>query len=54
LPARPRLHVGPRVRGAALWVAYVAFLGCVLTVPLIAAHRFYRSGLIAALHETAR
>ncbi len=54
LPALPLLRVRPRVRRAMLVAALIAFLACVLTVPLVAAHRFYHSGLIAALRETAR
>jgi uncharacterized membrane protein len=54
LPAQPLLRIRPRGRSATLLVAYVVFLGCVLTVPLVAAHRFYHSGLVAALYETAR
>lgn len=54
LPGRPLLRVGPHVRRAALAAAYAVFLACVLTVPLLAAHRFYNSGLAAALQQTAR
>ena len=53
LPCRPLLRVGPRVRRAAVALAYGVFLACVLSVPLLAAHRFYNSGLAAALQQTA-
>ena len=54
LPSRPLLRTRPRVRLAALAAAYSVFLACVLTLPLLAAHRFYDSGLIDALRETIR
>ena len=54
LPARPLIRMEPRARRVVLLTACVVFLGCVLTVPLVAAHRFYHSGLVAALKETVR
>ena len=54
LPARPLLRAGSRGRQTLPALAFAVFVLCVLAVPLLAAHRFYDSGLIAALGETAR
>jgi hypothetical protein len=54
LPGRPMLRLPPGIRRWALPAAYVAFLACIVSLPLVAAHRFYDQGLLAALRESAR
>ena len=54
LPARPLLRPAAGVRTAALAAGYCVFLACVLTVPLLAAHRFYNVGLLPALKDVLR
>ncbi len=54
LPADPVVRLRPNARLWALRAAYVVFVACVISLPVIAAHRFYAIGVVAAVKETAR
>ena len=54
LPAAPILRLQSAVHRRVLSAGYVVFLGCITMLPVLAAHRFYASGLLSALKETVQ